>query len=56
MNNSSIRLGHTRSIYQRKLLEVLTNQTSEGQEDEFEPEAPTSTTPPRATTRNSIAR
>jgi hypothetical protein len=47
---------HTRSIYQRKLLEVLTNQTSEGQEDEFEPEAPTSTTPPRATTRNSIAR
>ncbi|CAF1101425.1 unnamed protein product [Rotaria sordida] len=27
---------HTRAIYQRKLLEVLTNQTTNGQDDEFE--------------------
>ncbi|CAF1643987.1 unnamed protein product [Rotaria magnacalcarata] len=27
---------HTRAIYQRKLLEALTNQTTEGQDDEFE--------------------
>ncbi|CAF1120217.1 unnamed protein product [Rotaria sordida] len=46
---------HTRSIYQRKLLEILTNETSEGKEDEFETEISISTTPPR-TTRSSIAR
>jgi len=46
---------HTRAIYQRKLLEVLTNETSEGQEDENEIEVPTSTTPPPTrVTRNSI--
>ncbi|CAF1161919.1 unnamed protein product [Rotaria sordida] len=46
---------HTRSIYQRKLLEVLTNETSEGKEDEIETEIPVSTTPPR-TIRSSITR
>ncbi|CAF2809008.1 unnamed protein product [Rotaria sp. Silwood2] len=46
---------HTRSIYQRKLLEILTNETSEGNEDEIEAEIPISITPPR-TTRSSIAR
>jgi len=45
---------HTRAIYQRKLLEVLTNETSEGQEDENEIEVPTSSTPPPRATRNSI--
>ncbi|CAF0780114.1 unnamed protein product [Rotaria sp. Silwood1] len=46
---------HTRSIYQRKLLEILTNETSEGIEDEIEAEILISTTPPR-TTRSSITR
>lgn len=47
---------HTRSIYQRKLLEILTNETSEGQEDEQEIQESVSTTPPSRTTRSSIAR
>jgi len=49
-------LDHTRSIYQRKLLEVLTNETSEGQEDEIDIPIPISKTPPptRSSTRNSI--
>ncbi|CAF3961860.1 unnamed protein product, partial [Rotaria sordida] len=46
---------HTRSIYQRKLLEVLTNETSEGKEDEIETEIPISKTPSR-TIRSSITR
>jgi hypothetical protein len=47
---------HTRSIYQRKLLEILTNETSEGQEDEIEIDERISSTPPPRTTRSSIAR
>ncbi|CAF0940191.1 unnamed protein product [Adineta ricciae] len=47
---------HTRSIYQRKLLEVLTNETTEGQEDVTEIELPSSTTSPPRSTRNSIIR
>jgi hypothetical protein len=35
MNHFSIVLGHTRAIYQRKLLEVLTNETSEGKLNYF---------------------
>lgn len=43
---------HTRSIYQRKLLEVLTNETSEEQEDEIEIDAPISTTTPPSSSRS----
>jgi len=46
---------HTRAIYQRKLLEVLTNETSEGQEDEIELDIPKATTPPRPA-RSSLVR
>ncbi|UJR37569.1 hypothetical protein I4U23_030270 [Adineta vaga] len=44
---------HTRSIYQRKLLEVLTNETTEGQEDVTEIEVPSSTTPPPSSSSSS---
>lgn len=47
---------HTRSIYQRKFLEVLLNETSEGQEDEQEVQENVSTTPPSRSTRSSIVR
>jgi len=47
---------HTRSIYQRKFLEVLLNETSEGQEDEQEVQETLSTTPPSRSTRSSIVR
>ncbi|CAF1945590.1 unnamed protein product [Rotaria magnacalcarata] len=46
---------HTRAIYQRKLLEILTNETSEGKEDEMDNDIPIPITPPRAT-RSSIVR
>ncbi|CAF4915995.1 unnamed protein product, partial [Rotaria socialis] len=55
IHNLSIILDHTRAIYQRKLLEILTNETSEGKEDEMDNDIPISMTPPRAT-RSSIAR
>jgi hypothetical protein len=47
---------HTRAIYQRKLLEVLTHETSEGHEDEIETDVSIPTTPPPHTNRSSITR
>ncbi|CAF1352073.1 unnamed protein product [Adineta steineri] len=48
--------GHTRAIYQRKLLETITNETTEGQEDMIEIDIPVSTTPPPRATRSSLLR
>ncbi|CAF1409312.1 unnamed protein product [Adineta steineri] len=53
---NDLELRHTRAIYQRKLLETITNETTEGQEDMIEVDIPISTTPPPRATRSSLLR